>query len=177
MRFFRLLALLLGVFAIVGVFQTAHAQAAPKIATVDFQRAINTVKEGVTAQAKLKGLYEQKKAAIDQMEKKLGGMQTDYQKQALLLSDAAKKQKEQEIMQAEAVYQQTAGQAEQEMQSAYAGLMERLVGQMKVTCEQIGKEKGYNLILEVSQGAVVYVGGTPDLTDELIKRYDAAHPG
>jgi Skp family chaperone for outer membrane proteins len=49
---------------------------------------------------------------------------------------------------------------------------------MKVIAEQIGKEKGYTLVLEVSQGAVVYAGpGSTDITAELIKRYDAAYPG
>ena len=33
--------------------------------------------------------------------------------------------------------------------------------------------QGYVLILEVSQGGVVYSGSAVDITDELIKRYDA----
>ena len=112
------------------------------------------------------------------MEKKIQAMSDEYEKQALILSDSAKKAKEQEIMAAQATYQQTYMQSEQEMQAAYQGLMESLIGKMKVIAEQIGKEKGYTLVLEVSQGAVVYAGpGSTDITAELIKRYDAAYPG
>jgi outer membrane protein len=158
---------------------TAQAQQAQiKVATVDFQKAVNAVKEGAAAQAKLKGLFDSKRGSIEQMEKKIQAMSDEYEKQALILSDSAKKAKEQEIMAAQATYQQTYMQSEQEMQAAYQGLMESLIGKMKVIAEQIGKEKGYTLVLEVSQGAVVYAGpGSTDITAELIKRYDAAYPG
>ena len=55
---------------------------------------------------------------------------------------------------------------------------------LKTVCEGIGAEQGYMLVLEVSQGGVVYSGSAVDITDELIKRYDAGaelerphHPG
>lgn len=177
LRAFLLGTCLLGAATVVPA--TAQAQQAQlKIATVDFQKAVNAVKEGAAAQAKLKTMFDQKRGSIEQMEKKIQAMSDEYEKQSLILSDAAKKQKEGEIMAAQQAYQQTYMQSEQEMQAAYQGLMESLIGKMKVVAEQIGKEKGYTLVLEVSQGAVVYAGpGAVDITDELVKRYDAAHPG
>ena len=46
---------------------------------------------------------------------------------------------------------------------------------MRTTCERIGKEKGYDLILEVSQGGVVYSGASEDITAELVTRFDAGN--
>ena len=37
----------------------------------------------------------------------------------------------------------------------------------------IKREKGYDLILEVSQGGVVYSGASDDITAELVTRFDA----
>ena len=46
---------------------------------------------------------------------------------------------------------------------------------MRGIAELVGQERGYNLVMEASQGAVVYSNGIDDITDELIKRYNATH--
>src|SRR4029077_14657005 len=100
----------------------------------------------------------------------------EYDKQSLILSEAARKQKEQEFMNAQMQYQQTAQQAEQEMQELYAQVMDGLITKMRAIASEIGKEKGYDLILETSAGGVVYWGNTLDITQDLIARYAAKTP-
>lgn len=151
----------------------AFAQSAPKIAVVDFQEAVNQVKDGATARTNLEAMYKQKKTAIESMEQQLMAMKAEYDKQALILSDTARQQKERELMVAQQNYQQAYMQHEQEMQTAYANAMEGLIEKMKTICETIGKEKGYTLILEINEGGVVYSTSSIDITAELIKRYDA----
>lgn len=169
----RLLALLC-LAAALSFASPAFAQAAPKIAVVDFQEAVNQVKDGATARTNLEAMYKQKKIAIEAMEKQLMTMKAEYDKQALILSDAARQQKERELMTAQQNYQQAYMQHEQEMQTAYANAMEGLIEKMKTICEQIGTEKGYTLILEINEGGVVFSASSIDITAELIKRYDAA---
>ena len=77
-----------------------------KIATVDFQRALNEVKEGEAAEKKLEDMFASKRAAIEKMGQDLQNMQQEYEKQALILSDAARSAKEKELMAAQAQYQQ-----------------------------------------------------------------------
>ena len=74
-------------------------------------------------------------------------------------------------------YQQTAMQAESEMQQAYATAMESLLARMRTVSQEIAREKGLSLVLEVTEGGVVFTDGSQDLTAELIKRYDAASSG
>jgi outer membrane protein len=154
----------------------AHAADA-KIAVVDFQRAINEVKEGATAKAKLEGMFKEKKVAIEQMEADLRAKDEEYKKQAVILSDAARQQKEQELMQLQMQYQQVYMQSEQEMQQMYAVIMEGLISKMRDLAENIGKERGLTLIVEATEGGVVYFDTGLDITDELIKRYDAKAGG
>jgi Skp family chaperone for outer membrane proteins len=73
-------------------------------------------------------------------------------------------------------YQQTAQQSEAEMQQMYVQLMEGLLAKMRAIASEIGKEKGYDLILETSAGGVVYWGSTLDITQDLITRYNAKNP-
>ena len=150
--------------------QVAHAGG---IAVVDFNKAGSLVKEGAKIQSELKALQSEREKQIKDMESQIMNMRADYEKQAMILSDDTRKQKETEIMAAQQQFQQAVVAAQQEMAAAYetkaAGLFER----MRTTCERIGKEKGYDLILEVSQGGVVYSGSSEDITAELVTRFDA----
>ena len=167
----RLASLLMMVFAMTFA-SPALAQSAAKIGVVDFQSAIQQTKEGQAAQKKLDTAYQQKKTAIAAMETQLRQMQSDYEKQASILADSARKAKEQELLAAQSQYQQAYQQSEQEMQALYGQLMQNLLDKMKMICTQIGKEKGYTLIIE--KGAVVFSTDAIDLTSELFKRYDSS---
>ncbi len=150
----------------------AFAQAV-KIATVDFQRAISEVNEGKAAKARLEKMFDEKRMALQKMEQQLMTAQADYEKQAMVLSDAARKAKEQELMQAQASFQQTYMQSEQDFQMAYGQAMDGLITKMKTLTEVLAKEKGYSLVIEVNEGGVVYTSPAFDLTADLITRYNA----
>ena len=153
------------------------ALSSPAHAEVTVQDAMNKVKDGTSAKTRLEGMFAAKRKAIEDMEKKLMAMQQDYQKQAMVLSDAARQAKETEIMTLQQQYQQTYMQSEQEMQAAYAKEMEALIGRMQIIVEGIGAERGYTLVLERTEGGVVWAPTAIDITAEVVKRYDAKHGG
>ena len=79
-------------------------------------------------------------------------------------------------MMAQQQLQQMAMQAETDMQQDYAAEMEELVTKMKGIAEVLGKEKQLDLILETTESGLVYkADNIEDLTDEVIKRYDAKY--
>ena len=73
-------------------------------------------------------------------------------------------------------FQQAYQQSEGEMQQAYQGAMETLIAKMKTITQSIATERAYTLVIEVNEGGVVYTAPSIDITDELIKRYNAANP-
>ena len=155
----------------------ATAEAAElKVATVDLQRAINEVKAGEKEKARLEGMMSSKRANLEKMEAQLVKMQEDYQKQAMVLSESARAAKEQELGQAQMNFQQTYMMAEQEMQAAYGQSMEALIEKMRPVCSQIAAERGISLVLEKNTG-VVWGADALDITNELIKRFNAMHGG
>jgi len=160
-----------------GVPLYGQAQAAEiKLASVDYQRALESVSEGESARKRLEAMFQTKKAAIEKMKSNLDAMQADYQKQSVLLSDSAKKEKEDAINMAGMQFQQAYQQSEGEMQQAYQGAMESLIAKMKSITQGIATERAYTLVIEVNEGGVVYTAPSIDITDELIKRYNAANP-
>lgn len=152
----------------------AFAQA--KIGTVDFQRAINEVAEGKAAKTRLEAMYAEKKTALDRMQANLAQKQQDYQKQAVVLSESARKAKEDEMNNDLMALQQAYQRYEGEFNQAYMGAMDTLLQKMRKIAEGIGQERGYTLVIEVTEGGVVYASSTVDITDELIKRYNAQNP-
>ena len=147
-----------------------------KLASVDYQRALENVAEGESARKKLEAMFQTKKTAIEQMKTKLDAMQSDYQKQSVLLSDAAKKEKEDAINLAGMQFQQAYEQSQGEMQQSYQNTMDTLITKMKAITQTIATERAYTLVIEVNEGGVVYSAPSIDITDELIKRYNAQNP-
>lgn len=153
-----------------------EAQADTKVVVIDFQAALSQVQEGKLVQARLEGMYNEKAASLRKMEEQLMAMQQEYEKQAMVLSDEAKRQKEQEFMAGQAQYQQMVMQSEQEFQQAYAKEMEGLIAKMRKVAGEMAKAKGYDLVIDAA--AVAYAGpNVPDLTTDLVTKYDASNGG
>lgn len=169
--FKRLIALFFVCFCLAG-----DAFAEVKVAVVDFQRALNDVKEAEGVRKKLEGMYGERKATIEKMQKSLEAQKADIDKQSVILADSARKAKEDEFMRATVEFQQTYSRYEQEMQGAYYAAMEQFIEKMRKIAVAIGQERGYTVVLEVTEGGVVYFTPSIDVTDELIKRYNAANP-
>ena len=165
--------MLTGILMVLGMLVASPAYAQGKIAVVDFNRASQEVNEGAQIQAELMELQRTRQERMNDMEKQIMGMRSEYEKQAMILSEDTRRQKEQEIMAATQEYQQAVMAAQQEMQQAYEQKAGGLFQKLRTVCEKIGAEKGYSMILETSQGGVVYAGNAEDVTDELIKRFNA----
>jgi outer membrane protein len=169
-------AQLLSFFLLTFSAATPTAQAADfKLGVVDYGRAIQDIEEGKKAQTRLDAMYAGEKAKLEQMEAEYNALVTEYQQKEPVLSTEAKKQYEQRLYEMQAAYQQALYQADWEMQGAYYSAMEQLMTGLRTTAETMGKEGGYDLILESSQGMVLYHNGV-DMTDLLIARYNKDHP-
>lgn len=142
------------------------------LAVVDFQRAVNETEEGQAAQTRLDTMYGTRKAEIERLQTELEKEIEDYQARAMILSEDARADAEQNLMVKQQRFEATYMQYQQEMQQTYLTLLQDLDQKMRTLSEAIAKEKQYDLVLD--RAAVIYVGGaTVDMTDELIRRYNA----
>src|SRR5512138_2966308 len=71
----------------------AVAHAEQKIGVVDLQRALNEVEEGKAAKALLKKDFDEKQKQLDGRKTEFDKLQADFEKQAVVMSDQAKKDK------------------------------------------------------------------------------------
>ena len=112
------------------------------------------------------------------MEKSLKAKFQEYQTQQSFLAPEERQKQEQTLMMEQQKLQQMAMQSEMEVQQTYAKKMEGLIKKMKGISSELGKQKNLDLILEVSQGGVVYkAAGINDLTANIIQLYDSRYGG
>ena len=152
---------------------SSNAMADIKVGIVDMKGAIEkTESDGVLKKLKTEAETRQKK--LEASKKKLLAFKQEIEESASVLSQDKLREKA-------AQYQQQMLDLEKEMQTYQQEMIEletKLLGdvqqKMFTISTAIAKEKSLDLLLERSQGGVVYFQPSFDVTDELIKRYKAA---
>jgi outer membrane protein len=141
-----------------------------KIGYVDVQRAVLEVEEGKATRSRLQAELQQKRADLEKKRADLEKMKADYDKQAPVLSDDAKRKKQEELQKAY-IDAQTAGQQMQEElsgkeQEAMQGISKRLI---QVVAEISDKE---NFTFVFDKAALLYQPAAADITNEVVRRYN-----
>lgn len=158
----------------VAVPSRAHAQAggAVKIGFVDLEYALNNVEEGRKAKAILNQDFERRNKELEENARRIQQMREDLKGQALLLPDEARRQKEAELLSAEARYEADLRAAREAWQKKEASLTRDLLERLTGIVQQIGKEGSYTFILERHDASVLYARENVDLTREVIERFN-----
>jgi outer membrane protein len=150
----------------------AEAQAA-KIAVVDLQRAITETEDGRQARDKLKKLFESRQQGLDKKQQDLKKLKDELDQQKNVLAREALEAKVEtyqklavELQQLYVDYQRELAEKEGELTKVIMERMERILRRM-------GQTDGYSLIVERSEGGVIFVPSNLDLTDLLVQRYNA----
>ena len=152
----------------------APALAETKIAYVDLQKALNLSKSGVEAKQQIGVQVKSYEAEFKAKQDDLLKLKEELEKQAVLLSDSAKAQKEREYQQNVKELQRFQKDIKDELQQRDGELTKRILNDLFEILQGLGKEGGYSMVLEKNEGAVIYADESVDLTDELIKAYDAS---
>lgn len=150
----------------------APALAETKVAYVDLQKALNLSKTGVEAKQQIGVQVKKYEAEFKGKQDELLKLKGELEKQAVLLSDNAKAQKERDYQQNVKELQRFQKDIKEELQQRDADFTKRILNELFEILQTIGKSGGYSMILEKNEGAVIYADETVDLTDELIKAYD-----
>jgi outer membrane protein len=152
---------------------TAPAEEPVKIAYVDMQRALNESKAGKKALGELQRLMEERKSGLQKQKEALEKKKDELDKQGLLLNEETRKGRENEIRTLERDYSRSLSDLKEEFGRRENEFTDGIRKDLLKVIEKIGKEGGYTLVLEKQYSAVLYAPANIDLTETLIKRYDA----
>ena len=163
--------LALAIFA----FQLSTAAAEPsKIGVVVLQRCIQESNEGKRLADSLNKKKDEMQEELKKKDQELRDMQNDLEKQSLMLSEDAKRERVQEYdkKKRELGYlaQDMSDEFKQLQTSAQNDLMKLILG----VVDKVAKDKKYDLITE--GGSTLYFAKGMDITDEIIAELNKVKP-
>jgi outer membrane protein len=162
-------------FAAVAAFFLAAVPAAAqaRIAIVDLQRALNEVEEGASAKSALKKEFDDKQKQLDTRQGELKQMKDELDAQSTMMTPEKKAEKvaelQRKLMEVQQIYMNLQQDLSKREQEATAKIFEK----MAIILRQVGEEDGFDAIVE--RTAVPYFKPSLDVTNELIRRYNAAY--
>jgi outer membrane protein len=148
-----------------------------KLGYVDLQRALNETDDGRKAKANLKKVFDQKQKELDEQQEELKKAIDDLDKKRTLLPADKVREKEtelqgrmQKVQQTYLRHQQDLSAKEQEATAKIFERMNRIIG-------KIALAENFTMIVDKTQGGVVFAKPSLDLTNDLIRRYNSGEGG
>jgi outer membrane protein len=155
---------------------TAHAQDT-RIGYVDVRKVMNDSKAGKRVRGELEKTVTQRQETLARDEQQLKGLQQAYEKDKLLLSEAQKQAKQKEFDEKLRAFQQSAAAAQREVEQKKTEFERKALAEIQAIVRDIAKEEKLTLVFEKNQMPVLYAADGPDLTDKVLRRFDAKGGG
>jgi len=167
--------LIFGAMATPALRMERAAAAQQKIAYVDLQRALAETDEGKRATGRIKADFEKKQKELDARQEELKRMKESLDKQGSVLKPEALAAKQQELQQKFIQLQETYVRLQKDLEQKQGTEMQKLLGKMQAVITEIAQKEGYTYVFEKNAG-IVYGPPSLDLTNELIRKYNALPP-
>jgi outer membrane protein len=147
-----------------------------KIAFVNFQTIAQASTAGKEASKKLADLNTKKVSEINDKQKQLQAMQSKLKDGAAVLSESARAQLEKDIDKGQRDIQFAQQNAQAEMQELQNDLQSDFQQKLFPVIKAVAEEKGLHAVFSIGDSGVAYYDPGLDISDEVVKRLDAAKP-
>ena len=163
--------IILSVFTLTSAISPAFAEG--EIAYVDLQRALLETNEGKQAKQELEKMKNARQKQLDERQQQLKTLQQNLESQRAFMKEDVRRQKETEFAQQLRELQMTYANLQKELAAEEGKLTNKLLARMLKIVEKIGKERKYAAVLERNESRVLWAPSKHDLTNEVIRLFDA----
>jgi len=153
-----------------GIVKADAAAPQMKVGYVDLQRTLNETKAGKQARKRLETDKKRKQKALDKQQKDLEKFAAALQKQKVVLKPAVLRQRERELQEKYVKLQETYMKLQQELAKEEAKLVQKIFAKASPAIKAIAREKGFTMILEKNEGAVLWANSALDITTAVNRR-------
>jgi len=164
-------ALLAGLLAVLLAGPVAAADDLT-IAIVDIDQALNSTEEGKAAREELARKQREAQGKLEPMFERFKELQEEMKNKRFVLSEEVLYQKQLDLVE----LKQEIDNRAKELEDKFKVDKERLEGPLRKKLvqivEEIGKEKGFGLILARGAGGMLYAREALDITDMVIERFN-----
>ena len=167
----RSVAVVMGIVLLAAAAVPASAEV--KIGYIDTVKIFANYKETIEAEEVYKKEVEGWKKQAEEMEAELARMNEEIQSQSLMLSAEKLQEKklarDQKLKEYQKFMQETFGENGAAARRNKE-LTEPIVEKINVVIGKVAEEEGFTLVLDSSQGVIVYADKEIDITDKIIER-------
>lgn len=153
------------------------ANAETKIGFVDMKAVIAKSEPGAKAMESLKSQFKDMKDNLDAQKKSLDSLKDELQKQAMMLSQDAKMEKETQYKRKVRDFQDMGQNYQRKLQQAEQNLSKPIIEKLLTILQEYGKKNGYTAIFDKQGSAIMYHEAGADVTPEIIAELNKAMRG
>ena len=169
------ITLLLLTVACVSAFLVSNVYAAEiKIGYVDVQRVLNKSQAGLEHRRALQARADELKETIQKKQAELKALKESIEKQAVMLSEEAKREKEREYQKELKEFERLVKDSREELKQSEMERTTALLKRIEKVITTLGEKERYTLVLEKSESFILYAPKEVDITDRVIKAFDSA---
>lgn len=147
-----------------------------RVAVIDVQRVLATSSAGKAAYEKLKKMQEDRISKAQKLDEEIKSLDNDINTKKLSLSEDKLTDMAKQLSDKKIAMQRYAQDADREVGEARDRTLADLEQKIKPVIDGIGKEMGLAAIFNKFESGLVYASDAIDITDTVIKRFDAAAP-
>lgn len=156
-------------FWMILVLFAGRAEAELKVGVVDLQKAMERTEEGKKAKDVFKNEVEKIQRDLKTRQDELNKLKEELERQSLLLSESARYEKQKSYEDKLKDFKRVYEDYQEEMRRKDAELSEKILRKLVEIIEALGEKKGFDLIFEKTQSAVLYKSKKVDITDDVIQ--------
>ena len=164
----------MGVGALLGLGVAASVRAAElRIAVVDMQRALNECDAGKKAKDQVKAKFEKSQDDLKRQREDLDRRKEEYERKATVLKEEERRNLEKDLETRTLDFKRKFEDFQRDLKRTDAELTSSIVEDLYGVVRDYGAKNTYSLVLEASSGALLYGDNALDITDEIVKLYNA----
>ena len=156
--------------AMAAAAQVSAQATGPRIAYINSQMILEQAPGAAEAAEQFDRDMARYRSEVEQLGEELEQLISRYQQQQLTLSPEAKSNREEEIRQKQAQYNQRISELDQQAGLRQQELVQPIMDQITTVIESIRQEGNYSLIFDVAAQSIVAADESLDLTQEVIRR-------
>lgn len=163
------LGIIIALFWVSGV---SHAADVAKIGIVDLQRIIDTSNVGISASEEIKEQGRRMEQTLKQKESELEELKQTLDQRAVVMSQEALEEKKRVLRIKTNDFKSLRKRYLDRLKEMNVKLSNQIKEDVFAIVEDVGRQGGYQLILERQIGGVVYAPKAIDITDRVIEEYN-----
>ena len=148
-----------------------------RVAVVDMQRALNDCDAGKRAKDQVKAKFEKSQDDLKRQREDLDRRKEEYERKATVLKEEERRNLEKDLEARSLEFKRKFEDFQRDLKRTDAELTSSIVENLYGVVREYGQKNAYSLVLEASSGALLYGDNALDITDEIVKIYNAnPHP-